>query len=230
MIDIAHEFGYKIRSFHHARRGLQDRRPAREGGHLGLGLGRLGRLQDGGARRACTRTPRSSRAPARASIVHSDSAIGSQRLNQEAAKAMAAGREIGIQLGGRAIKWITAIRRGRSASTIGSARSRRARTPTSCSGRRDPFSVYAHAEKVWIDGALRLDRPIRRTAWRTDFELGFVPAGSTREPLTSSSRRRSAGRVDAARVCRSRRRRDDCHRRRQGLSGLRRRRSRTAPC
>ena len=40
-----------------------------------------------------------------------------------------------------------------------------------------PFSVYAHAEKVWIDGVLRFDRAAPDTRWRTDFELGFVPAG-----------------------------------------------------
>ena len=40
----------------------------------------------------------------------------------------------------------------------------------------DPFSVYTRAEKVWIDGALRFDRAAPATRWRTDFELGFVPA------------------------------------------------------
>ena len=51
MIDIANEFGYKIRSFHHVVEALQDRRPAGRGRHRRLDLGRLGRLQDGGARR-----------------------------------------------------------------------------------------------------------------------------------------------------------------------------------
>jgi urease alpha subunit len=40
----------------------------------------------------------------------------------------------------------------------------------------DPFSVYAHAEKVWIDGALLYDRGDPAQHWRTDFELGYVPA------------------------------------------------------
>jgi adenine deaminase len=38
-----------------------------------------------------------------------------------------------------------------------------------------PFSVYAHAEKVWIDGALLFDRSDSTHHWRTDFELGYVP-------------------------------------------------------
>jgi imidazolonepropionase-like amidohydrolase len=39
-----------------------------------------------------------------------------------------------------------------------------------------PFSVYAHAEKVWIDGAVLYDRSDASERWKTDFELGFVPA------------------------------------------------------
>jgi len=45
----------------------------------------------------------------------------------------------------------------------------------------NPLSVYAHAEKVWIDGAMLYDRLDPRQHWRTDFELGFVaPAGGSR--------------------------------------------------
>jgi imidazolonepropionase-like amidohydrolase len=36
---------------------------------------------------------------------------------------------------------------------------------------RTPFSVYAAAEKVWIDGELALDREKRGAPW-SDFELG----------------------------------------------------------
>jgi imidazolonepropionase-like amidohydrolase len=39
----------------------------------------------------------------------------------------------------------------------------------------DPFSVYARAEQVYLDGALLYDRNDPRTWWRTDFELGNVP-------------------------------------------------------
>ena len=40
----------------------------------------------------------------------------------------------------------------------------------------NPFSVYSRAEKVWIDGAMLFDRLDPSSQWRTDFELGFVPA------------------------------------------------------
>jgi imidazolonepropionase-like amidohydrolase len=40
----------------------------------------------------------------------------------------------------------------------------------------DPFSVYAKAEKVWIDGAKLFDRDDPAQSWRTDFELGYVRA------------------------------------------------------
>lgn len=114
-------------------------------------------------------------------VIHSDSADDSQRLNQEAAKAMTAGRAIGLTLSeDDAIKWITA----NAAWTLGLED----RIGTIEKGKNadlvlwsaNPFSVYAHAEKVWIDGTLRLDRTDPASRWRTDFELGFVPAGSTR--------------------------------------------------
>jgi hypothetical protein len=46
----------------------------------------------------------------------------------------------------------------------------------------NPFSVYARAEKVWVDGALMFDRLDTAHQWHTDFELGFVPpaAGGAR--------------------------------------------------
>ena len=40
----------------------------------------------------------------------------------------------------------------------------------------NPFSIYTRAEKVWIDGAMLFDRMDPKQQWRTDFELGFVPA------------------------------------------------------
>jgi hypothetical protein len=43
----------------------------------------------------------------------------------------------------------------------------------------DPFSVYTHTEKVWVDGALLYDRSDPQARWRSDFELGFVPLDTT---------------------------------------------------
>ena len=117
-------------------------------------------------------------------IMHSDDASGEQRLNQEAAKAMAEGNRIGVPISeDDAIKWMTinpawalgvdgvtgSLEKGKNADVV------------LWSG--DPFSVYSRAERVWIDGALMYDRLDPKEQWRTDFELGYVP--ETRLPATN---------------------------------------------
>ena len=108
-------------------------------------------------------------------IIHSDSALGIQRLNQEAAKAMAAGQRAGLAIDeAKAIRWLTS----NAAKAIGIAD----KVGTLEVGKmadvvlwdRNPFSVYAHAEKVFIDGALHYDRSDARQQPATDFELGIV--------------------------------------------------------
>jgi imidazolonepropionase-like amidohydrolase len=176
MIDIAEEFGYDIRSFHHgveaykvadllARDSIAAsiwadwgafKMEALDGIRANLAL-----LHNAGAR----------------AIVHSDDPSGAQRLNQEAAKGLAAGRAIGLQLTEEdALSWIT-----RNAAwalgledRIGTLESGKNADVVLWDG--NPFSVYTKAEKVWIDGAMLFDRTDATQAWRTDFELGFVPA------------------------------------------------------
>jgi imidazolonepropionase-like amidohydrolase len=116
-------------------------------------------------------------------IVHSDDPSGAQRLNQEAAKAIAAGRAIGLPVAEEeAIKWVTinpawslglddrigSLEQGKNADVV--------------LWSANPFSVYARAEKVWIDGALMFDRLDPSQRWRTDFELGFVPVPTEIKP------------------------------------------------
>lgn len=176
MIDIAHEFGYKIRAFHHgveaykiadllAKEGIAAAIWADWGAFKMEAIdairGNLALVQAGGAR----------------PIVHSDDPSGSQRLNQEAAKGIAEGKRLGINISDdEAIKWLTinaawaldldsqigSIERGKNADVV------------LWSG--NPFSVYTKAEKVWVDGAMLFDRLDPAQRWRTDFELGFVPA------------------------------------------------------
>jgi imidazolonepropionase-like amidohydrolase len=176
MIDIAHEFGYKIRSFHH---GIEAYKIAdllardsiaasvwADWGAFKLEAadavrGNMAMLDHAGVR----------------TIMHSDDASGEQRLNQEAAKAMAEGNRIGLPISeDEAVKWLSinpawalgiddrtgSIEVGKNADVV------------LWSG--DPFSVYSRAEKVWIDGAMMFDRLDPAHQWRTDFELGFVPA------------------------------------------------------
>jgi imidazolonepropionase-like amidohydrolase len=176
MIDIAKEFGYSIRSFQHgleaykiadilARDSIVPAIWADWGGF------KMEALDGVKANAAIVQ-----RAGGRVNI-HSDDPSGSQRLNQEAAKAMYAGREIGITVTpDEAIKWITI----NAAWTLGL----HDRVGSLEVGKNadvvvwssNPFSVYSRAEKVWIDGALMFDRLDPAQNWRTDFELGFVPA------------------------------------------------------
>ena len=116
------------------------------------------------------------------SIVHSDDPSYSQRLNQEAAKSLAAGRRAGLQISDEdAIRWITlnpAWALGID-DKVGSLEVGKNADVVLWSGH--PLSVYARAERVWIDGAQMFDRNDPRQQWRTDFELGYVPtAGGNR--------------------------------------------------
>ncbi|MEO6331565.1 MAG: amidohydrolase [Gemmatimonadaceae bacterium] len=180
MIDIANEFGYKIRSFHH---GVEAYKIAdilaREGisGSLWADWGAF-KVEAMDAVKANIALV--DRAGARA-IVHSDNASGSQRLNQEAAKAMAAGNAAGIPVTeDQAIKWITlnaAWALGLE-DRIGSLEQGKNADVVLWTG--NPFSVYAKPEKVWIDGAMLFDRLDPNQNWRTDFELGYVPRRNLR--------------------------------------------------
>jgi imidazolonepropionase-like amidohydrolase len=109
-------------------------------------------------------------------IVHSDDPAGNQRLNQEAAKGIAAGAALGLAIPEDvAVRWLTinpAWSLGLD-TRIGSLEVGKDADVVLWSG--DPFSVYTHADRVWIDGAQLYDRDDPSERWRTDFELGYVP-------------------------------------------------------
>ena len=105
--------------------------------------------------------------------MHSDSEEGIQRLNQEAAKAMAYGARAGLTVAPeRAILWLTA----NPAKSLGLS----ARVGTLEPGKMadvvvwngTPVRVYAQADLVYIDGALRYDREHPEVAPKSDFLLG----------------------------------------------------------
>jgi imidazolonepropionase-like amidohydrolase len=173
MLDLAQEFGFRIAAFHHGVEAykLADRLAA-EGVCAALWADWWGFKMEAwdGIQENIALVDRPADSCA---IVHSDSSEGIQRLNQEAAKAMARGRAIGMALTPEhAIRWLT----GNAARAIGIADS----TGTLEAGKRadvvlwdrDPFSVYAHAERVWIDGALLYDRTDRSRQPVSDFRLG----------------------------------------------------------
>lgn len=105
-------------------------------------------------------------------IVHSDSEVGIQRLNQEAAKALADGRRAGVEIT-RAEAWTWLSRNPARALDIDDE------TGTLETGRRadvvvwsaDPLSSYAVAERVYMDGALVYERGAPGDP-PSDFELG----------------------------------------------------------
>lgn len=180
MIDIAKEFGYKIRSFHHSVEAYKIADLlARD--DIGASLW----ADWGGFKMEALDGVKANLAIVHAAgahaIVHSDDPSGSQRLNQEAAKAIEAGREAGIQVGADdAIKWITANPAWALGldNRIGTLETGKNADLVLWSG--DPFSVYTRTEKVWIDGVMRFDRMDVTSTWRTDFELGFVPTGGVK--------------------------------------------------
>ena len=110
-------------------------------------------------------------------IVHSDSSTTIQRLNQEAAKVMFRANEHGFDLKEQdAIRWITL----NAAKALGLDD----KTGSLEIGKKadvvlwdqNPFSVYAHAEQVFIDGAKVYDRHDKKYQAKSDFMLGqFTP-------------------------------------------------------
>jgi imidazolonepropionase-like amidohydrolase len=173
MLDLAKEFGFKVSAFHHGVEAykLADRLAA-EGvcGALwadwwGFKMEAFDGIQEN---IALVDRPANSCA-----IVHSDSSEGIQRLNQEAAKVIANARRAGMEIAPeRAIRWLTA----NAARSLGIAE----RTGTLEAGKmadvvvwnQDPFSVYAKAEQVYIDGARVYDRHDPSRQPRSDFLLG----------------------------------------------------------
>ena len=114
-------------------------------------------------------------------MIHSDSEDGIQRLNQEVAKAWAAGRRAGLDIPeARAIEWMTL----NPARALGIDD----RTGSLAAGKMadvvlwsaDPFSVYAKAEKVFVDGALVYDRDDPARQPESDFVLGSFSGGGGR--------------------------------------------------
>jgi imidazolonepropionase-like amidohydrolase len=172
MLDIAKEFGYKIAAFHHGVEAykLADRLAA-EGVCGGLWADWWGfkmEAYDGIQENiALVDYPEGGCA-----IVHSDSEEGIQRLNQEAAKAMTRGQLAGLDIPPeRAIRWVTA----NAAKALGILD----HTGTLDAGKMGdvvvwngtPFSVYALADLVFVDGVLLYDRASPAPKPRSDFQL-----------------------------------------------------------
>src|SRR5881628_1185423 len=107
MLDLAHEFGFKIRSFHHAVEAYKIADLlARDGTSVSVWADWWGfkeEAMDGVQQNAALNQQAGGRP-----LIHSDSPSGIQRLNQEAAKAMYSGQRAGIPITrDQALRWVT---------------------------------------------------------------------------------------------------------------------------
>jgi imidazolonepropionase-like amidohydrolase len=177
MLDLAREFGFHIRSFHHAVEAYKIADMlARDSVSASVWSDWWGfkmESLDGIPENAAMIT----HAGARVNI-HSDSEDGIQRLNQDAARAMWAGNHAGIPVTReQAIRWITANPAWTLGidSITGTLEKGKAADVVLWSG--DPFSVYSKADLVWNDGRVVFDRSDPKKQYRTDFNLGTGAPG-----------------------------------------------------
>ena len=172
VLDMAKEFGYTVSTFHHAVESYKIADLLRDNGVCsavwadwwGFKMEAYDAIPENAAilqnAGACV-------------IIHSDDENQIQRLNQEAAKAQADGRRMGINISdAEVIKWLTynpAKALGISDKT-GSLKPGKMADLVLWNG--NPLSVYARPDKVWIDGALMFDASNPKIRPVSDFELG----------------------------------------------------------
>jgi imidazolonepropionase-like amidohydrolase len=173
MIDMSKEFGYHVTAFHHAVEAYKIADLLRENDICAVMWAdwygfkmeaydaipeNIALVQNAGA----------------CAMVHSDDANGIQRLNQAAAKAMAAGQRAGIPGLTEAVAWEWLSRNPAKALGILD------RTGTLNAGKGadvvlwngDPFSTYSRPQRIWIDGAEMYDANNPKKRPVSDFELG----------------------------------------------------------
>lgn len=172
IMDISKEFGYKVTAFHHAVEAYKIADKLAEYGACSSmwadWYGFKMEAYDG----IRENVPLVHNAGACA-IVHSDSDVGIQRLNQEAAKAWSDGKRIGIDIPMEvAWTWLSI----NPARTLGIDDRTGSLEPGKMADlviwTGNPFSTYSKAEKVYIDGALMFDRNDPANQPVMDFELG----------------------------------------------------------
>lgn len=174
LLQLSEEFGFSIRSFHHAIEAYKirdilskwDVSVSTWADWWGFKM----EAHDATLYNAALLTEAGVKA-----IVHSDSAIGIQHLNQEAAKVYFAGKKAGLEISENdALRWITY----NAAWALGIEKL----TGTLKEGKRadlvvwdkHPFSIYAQPDYVFVEGVREFDRHRPTERW-SDFETGYSP-------------------------------------------------------
>lgn len=185
MMDVAAEFGFKIRSFHHAVEAYKIAdRLAREGVSVSTWVDWWGfkmESYDGVRENLALVHAAGGRA-----IVHSDSDIEVRQLNQEAAKGWAAGARLGLAISeDDVLRWNTA----NPAWALGIDD----KTGTLSVGKMadvvvwsgSPYSSYSRPERVYVDGVLAYDVAVGVTD--TDVTVGThpLPPGFVAPPVVA---------------------------------------------
>ena len=180
MMDVMKEFNYKIGTFHHAVEAYKIADTLKEnqvcsamwadwwGFKMEAYDGIRENIPAVHAAGACA-------------IVHSDSDLGIQRLNQEAAKAWSDGKRAGLNIS-KEEAWIwLAANPAKSLGIFdqtGSLEAGKQADIVLWSG--DPFSTYTKAERVFIDGGLAYALDAQQDWPVSDFEIGQVGEGDSK--------------------------------------------------
>jgi imidazolonepropionase-like amidohydrolase len=180
VIDMSKEFGYKISTFHHAVEAYKIADLLKENNICAAMWADWWGFKMESYDAINENIPLVHNAGGCA-IVHSDDANGIQRLNQEAAKALADGRRMGLTISDEvAWTWLSY----NPAKALGIANKTGSLKPGKMADlvlwNGNPLSVYTRPEKVWIDGAMMYDAtdPKRRPV--SDFELGQPGEGDVK--------------------------------------------------
>jgi imidazolonepropionase-like amidohydrolase len=177
MLDLAKEFGFTIKSFHHGIEAYKVADLLAASGTAGSVWSDWGGFKMEAFDPILENAALLTQAGARA-VIHTDSPDGIQRMNQDMAKAYYAGVRAGITLTrDQALRWITA-----NAAWVlgidqwtGTLEAGKMADVVLWSG--DPFSVYSKAEKVWNEGWLLYDRLDPKGPFKTDFNIGQTAPG-----------------------------------------------------
>ena len=180
VLSMADEFGYRVSAFHHAVESYKIADMLRDNevcsavwaDWYGFKMEAYDAIPENAAlihnQGACV-------------VIHSDDENGIQRLNQEAAKAQADGRRMGIDIADAdVISWITlnAARAMGIGDVTGSLEAGKMADVVLWNG--DPLSIYSRPEMVWIDGAVMYDMNDPQMRPVSDFELGQPGEGDVK--------------------------------------------------